>query len=123
MTSPRPGATGGPWQWHGRSMARSRDRPEDELRLTYNVTLGHWPQSMNLSTVGGWLACRSAGQFSTRYGKIEDMVVGMEVALADGRVVGTGTGGPRGAVGPDLNQVFVGSEGTLGVITSADLIV
>src|SRR5438270_5133422 len=94
---------------------------EDDLRLTYNVTLGHWPQSMNLSTVGGWLACRSAGQFSTRYGKIEDMVVGMEVALADGRVVRTGTGGPRGAVGPDLNQVFVGSEGTLGVITSADL--
>jgi alkyldihydroxyacetonephosphate synthase len=94
---------------------------EDELRLTYNVTLGHWPQSVNLSTVGGWLACRSAGQFSTRYGKIEDMVVGMEVVLADGRVVHTGTGGPRAAVGPDLNQVFVGSEGTLGVITSADL--
>jgi alkyldihydroxyacetonephosphate synthase len=94
---------------------------EDELRLTYNLTLGHWPQSINLSTVGGWLACRSAGQFSTRYGKIEDMVVGMEVVLADGRVVRTGTGGPRAAVGPDLNQIFVGSEGTLGVITSAEL--
>jgi len=93
---------------------------EDELRLTYNVTLGHWPQSMNLSTVGGWLACRSAGQFSTRYGKIEDMVVGMDVVLADGRVVRTG-GPPRAAVGPDLNQVFVGSEGTLGVITEATL--
>jgi len=94
---------------------------EDELRLTHNVTLGHWPQSMNLSTVGGWLACRSAGQFSTRYGKIEDMVVDMEVALADGRVVRTGTGGPRAAIGPDLNQVFVGSEGTLGVISAATL--
>jgi len=93
---------------------------EDDLRLTHNVTLGHWPQSMNLSTVGGWLACRSAGQFSTRYGKIEDMVVGMEVALADGNVVRTG-GPPRAAVGPDLNQVFVGSEGTLGVITEATL--
>jgi alkyldihydroxyacetonephosphate synthase len=71
--------------------------------------------------VGGWLACRSAGQYSTRYGKIEDMVVDVEVVLADGRVVHTGPGGPRAAVGPDLNQVFVGSEGTLGVITEATL--
>ena len=45
---------------------------------------GHWPQSMTLSTVGGWLACRGAGQLSTRYGKIEDMVVGLDVVLADG---------------------------------------
>ena len=52
-------------------------------------TLGHWPQSMDLSTVGGWLACRGAGQYSTRYGKIEDMVIGLEVVLADGRVVHT----------------------------------
>jgi alkyldihydroxyacetonephosphate synthase len=94
---------------------------EDELRSKYSVTLGHWPQSVQLSTVGGWLACRSAGQYSTRYGKIEDMVVDVEVVLADGRVVHTGPGGPRAAVGPDLNQVFVGSEGTLGVITSATL--
>jgi alkyldihydroxyacetonephosphate synthase len=93
---------------------------EDELRETYGVTVGHWPQSVNLSTVGGWLACRGAGQYSTRYGKIEDMVVGLEVVLADGSVVRTG-GSPRAAAGPDLNQVFVGSEGTLGVITSAEL--
>ena len=45
---------------------------------------GHWPQSMALSTVGGWLACRGAGQLSTRYGKIEDIVVGLDVVLADG---------------------------------------
>ena len=84
-----------------------------------SLTLGHWPQSMALSTVGGWLACRGAGQYSTRYGKIEDMVVGLEVALADGRLLRTGGAGPRSAVGPDLNQLFVGSEGVLGVITSA----
>jgi alkyldihydroxyacetonephosphate synthase len=93
---------------------------EDELRATYDKTLGHCPQSIDLSTVGGWLACRSAGQYSNRYGKIEDIVVGLDVVLADGRCITTG-GAPRQAVGPDLNQVFVGSEGTLGVITSARL--
>ena len=93
---------------------------EAELR-THDVTLGHWPQSMDLSTVGGWVACRGAGQYSTRYGKIEDMVTGLEVALADGRVIRTGGSGPRAALGPDLSQLFVGSEGTLGVITEAQL--
>ncbi|HTZ10084.1 MAG TPA: FAD-binding oxidoreductase, partial [Acidimicrobiales bacterium] len=85
------------------------------------TTLGHWPQSMALSTVGGWVACRGAGQYSTRYGKIEDMVLGLEVALADGRLVRTGGTGPRAALGPDLTQLFVGSEGVLGVVTEARL--
>jgi alkyldihydroxyacetonephosphate synthase len=85
------------------------------------VTLGHWPQSMDLSTVGGWLACRGAGQYSTRYGKIEDMVVGLQVALADGRIIRTGGAGPRAATGPDLTQLFVGSEGVLGIITESIL--
>lgn len=93
------------------------DKFEDELS-GLDVTVGHWPQSMALSTVGGWLACRGAGQLSNRYGKIEDIVIGLEVVLADGQVITTG-GQPRQAVGPDLNQLFVGSEGTLGVITRA----
>jgi alkyldihydroxyacetonephosphate synthase len=93
---------------------------EASLRADHGVTLGHWPQSIDLSTVGGWLACRSAGQLSTRYGKIEDMVLGLDVVLADGRLVHTG-GAPRAAVGPDLTQLFVGSEGTLGIITGARL--
>jgi alkyldihydroxyacetonephosphate synthase len=97
------------------------DRLENRLRSDHGVTLGHWPQSMALSTVGGWLACRSAGQLSTRYGKIEDMVLGLDVALADGRLLQTGDAAPRAAVGPDLTQLFVGSEGTLGIICGARL--
>ena len=93
--------------------------PDYEAHLRdHGFTGGHWPQSMDISTVGGWIACRGAGQYSTRYGKIEDMVVGLEVALADGRLIRTG-GAPRAAVGPDLSQLFVGAEGTLGVITRA----
>jgi alkyldihydroxyacetonephosphate synthase len=93
---------------------------EDTLRSEHQLTCGHWPQSIALSTVGGWLACRGAGQLSTRYGKIEDIVTGLDVVLADGRSIHTG-GAPRAAVGPDLTQLFVGSEGMLGVITGARL--
>ena len=91
--------------------------PDLEAHLRpLGLTVGHFPQSFDIATVGGWVACRGAGQYSTRYGKIEDMVVGLEVVLADGTVVRTG-GAPRAAAGPDLNQIFVGSEGTLGVVT------
>lgn len=93
---------------------------EDELRAEHGVTCGHWPQSIALSTVGGWLACRGAGQLSGKYGKIEDMVTGLDLVLADGTQLSTG-GAPRAAVGPDLTQLFVGSEGTLGIITGARL--
>ena len=65
--------------WPARS-ATSRT----SCRTDHGLTVGHWPQSIDLATVGGWLACRGAGQYSTRYGKIEDMVVGLEVVLADG---------------------------------------
>lgn len=89
---------------------------EAELRGRHGLSVGHFPQSFELATVGGWVASRGAGQYSTRYGKIEDMVVGLEAVLANGTVVRTG-GAPAAAAGPDLTQLIIGSEGTLGVIT------
>jgi alkyldihydroxyacetonephosphate synthase len=89
---------------------------EAQIRSENGLTVGHFPQSFDLATVGGWVASRGAGQYSTRYGKIEEMVVGLEAVLADGTVVTTG-GAPAAAVGPDLCQLLIGSEGTLGVIT------
>lgn len=82
----------------------------------HSLTVGHFPQSFDISTVGGWVACLGAGQFSTRYGKIDDMVVGLEVVLADGSLIRTG-GAPAAAHGPDVSAMFIGSEGTLGIIT------
>jgi len=84
------------------------------------LTLGHYPQSIDISTLGGWLAERSCGQKSSRYGKIEDMVLGLEVVLADGRIFRTRQR-PKSAAGPDLGRLFMGSGGTLGVITQATL--
>ncbi len=93
---------------------------ENAIREPHGLTVGHHPQSFEISTVGGWVACRGAGQYSTRYGKIEDMVAGLEAVLADGTVIRTGPN-PASAVGPDIDQLLLGSEGTLAVITSVTL--
>ncbi len=89
---------------------------EAELRHRCAMTIGHFPQSFDIATVGGWVACRGAGQYSTRYGKIDSMCAGLEVVLADGTVLQTGHG-PAAAMGPDLTHLFLGSEGTLGIVT------
>jgi alkyldihydroxyacetonephosphate synthase len=86
----------------------------------HGYTLGHFPGSMGTSTLGGWLASRSAGMAATAYGRVEDMVVSLQVVLADGVVLHTRTA-PRRATGPDFNHLFLGSEGTLGVITRAHM--
>lgn len=83
-------------------------------------TLGHYPLSIYASTIGGFLACRSAGVLSNKYGKIEDMVIALRVVLPTGEIIETKRV-PRRATGPDLMQLFVGSEGILGVITEAAL--
>ena len=81
-------------------------------------TLGHFPSSIYMSTLGGWLATRSAGQFSSLYGKIEDMVLSVRAVLGTGEVVVTPE---RPRRGPDLAQLLIGSEGTLCAFTSATL--
>lgn len=84
------------------------------------LTIGHWPQSIEISTVGGWVATRASGQYSTAYGNIEDIVLALEVVLPDGQVIRTRPT-PRAAAGPDLRQLFLGSEGTLGIVTEVTL--
>src|SRR5205814_7402944 len=69
-------------------------------------TLGHFPSSIMCSTLGGWLAARSAGQCSSRYGKIEDMVRSVEVVTGAGELLDTE--GMSWDGGPDLNQLLVG---------------
>jgi alkyldihydroxyacetonephosphate synthase len=92
-----------------------------ELELNdRGVMLPHYPASVDLATVGGYVAARGSGVLSTRYGKIEDLVLALRVAVPTGELIDT-VGVPRHAVGPDLTQLFVGSEGTLGVITRATL--
>jgi alkyldihydroxyacetonephosphate synthase len=83
-------------------------------------TLGHFPSSITVSSVGGFAAARSAGQSSTKYGKFEHMVAGLVAVLPDGTVVERRPQ-PASAAGPDLTQVLLGGEGTLGVITEVTL--
>jgi len=83
-------------------------------------TIGHFPSSIYCSTLGGWIAARGAGQLSSKYGKIEDMVLSLEAVLPDGSIMKTNDA-PREATGPDIDQVIIGSEGTLAVVTAATM--
>jgi alkyldihydroxyacetonephosphate synthase len=81
-------------------------------------TMGHFPQSIDCATLGGWIATRSSGQFSTKYGNIEDMLLAVEAVLPGGRIIRTRKTA-RSSTGPDIKNMFIGSEGTLGIITEA----
>ncbi|HVN53295.1 MAG TPA: FAD-binding oxidoreductase [Anaerolineaceae bacterium] len=94
-------------------------RLEAELNAR-GYTLNHSPQSLDRSTVGGWVATRATGQFSSRWGGIEDMLLALTVALPAGEVIETRLA-PRAALGPELRELFVGAEGTLGVVLDATL--
>jgi len=92
---------------------------ENELQVR-GYTLGHSPQSLDRSTVGGWVATRSTGQFSSRYGSIEDLVVALSAVLPTGERVETPMV-PRAAMGPDPRHFFLGAEGTTGVVVEVTL--
>ncbi|AOW92462.1 flavoprotein [Rhodococcus sp. WMMA185] len=87
----------------------------EELLGAHGFSLGHFPQSFMFATIGGFAATRSSGQASAGYGRFEDMVQGLRVVTPAG-TLDTGRA-PASAAGPDLGELFVGSEGTLGVIT------
>jgi alkyldihydroxyacetonephosphate synthase len=91
---------------------------EDELGRA-GFTLGHFPQSFEYSSVGGWVATRSAGQASTGYGTIEKLVRGLRMVTPAGEIATEPL--PASAAGPQLREVLVGSEGVLGVITESTL--
>jgi alkyldihydroxyacetonephosphate synthase len=91
--------------------------PEAEALLgARGYTIGHFPQSFEYATVGGFAATRSSGQASAGYGRFDDLVVALRVATPAGTL--TLGRAPKSAAGPDLRQLVLGSEGTLGVITS-----
>jgi alkyldihydroxyacetonephosphate synthase len=91
--------------------------PEAEALLAAEgLTLGHYPQSFEFATIGGFAATRSSGQSSAGYGRFDALVVGLRVATPRGEVsLGSS---PANAAGPDLRQLFLGSEGAFGVITA-----
>ncbi|MFF7103915.1 FAD-binding oxidoreductase [Streptomyces nigra] len=91
--------------------------PQAEALLAeHGFTLGHFPQSYEWASIGGFAATRSSGQASAGYGRFDEMVLGLTVATPEG-TLDTGRA-PRSAAGPDLRQLLLGSEGAFGVITS-----
>ncbi|MDX3076927.1 FAD-binding oxidoreductase [Streptomyces sp. MI02-7b] len=91
--------------------------PDAEALLAeQGFTLGHFPQSYEWATIGGFAAARSSGQASAGYGRFDEMVLGLTVATPRGTL--DAGRAPRSAAGPDLRQLVLGSEGALGVITS-----
>ena len=91
----------------------------EELVGARGYTIGHFPQSFEYATIGGFAATRSSGQASAGYGRFDELVLAMRVATPAGSL--TLGRAPRSAAGPDLRQLILGSEGALGVITSVSV--
>jgi alkyldihydroxyacetonephosphate synthase len=89
----------------------------DELGK-YQLMLGHEPDSLEFSTLGGWIATNASGMKKNRYGNIEDLVLDLSVVTADG-VIGRPQIGPRESIGTNPRNLMFGSEGNYGIITSA----
>ncbi len=107
---------------HSRTATLQAGAPGPKLEADLQrqgFSLGHYPDSFEYSTLGGWLATRSAGMQSDAYGKIEDMCVALKLVTPSGTIATRPV--PASSAGPDLNRVVMGSEGVLGVITEATM--
>jgi alkyldihydroxyacetonephosphate synthase len=85
----------------------------------HGYTCGNYPQSFQSAVLGGMAATRAVGTFSTKYGKMDDIVNSLEAVLPDGQIVRTHKA-PKRSTGPELNQLFLGSEGVYGIITKVE---
>jgi alkyldihydroxyacetonephosphate synthase len=103
----------------GPKLEDTLNRAPELFKAARRYTCGHFPQSFEYSSVGGWVVTRGAGQNSTYYGCITDIVAGQKYATPIGTV--TTSTYPREATGPNLNQIMMGSEGTFGVLTEVTL--
>ena len=103
----------------GPALEKALNNAQSVFGAKRNYTCGHFPQSFEYSSVGGWVVTRGAGQNSTYYGTIADIVLSQKYATPIGTVQTSHY--PREATGPDLNQIMMGSEGTFGVLTEVTL--
>jgi alkyldihydroxyacetonephosphate synthase len=103
----------------GPELERILNNAPKTLSARRRYTCGHFPQSFEHSSVGGWVVTRGAGQNSTYYGKIEDMVIAQEYVTPVG--VFKTPEYPRSATGPDFDQIMIGSEGTFGILMNVTL--
>jgi len=104
---------------YGPALEEKLNRAPEYFGAKHRYTCGHLPQSFEYSTVGGWVVTRGAGQNSTYYGKIEDLVVCQEYVTPVGEIKTKEY--PRAAIGPSIDQIMIGSEGAFGVLVSVTL--
>ena len=86
----------------------------------HGYTCGNYPQSFQSACLGGMVATRAIGTFSTKYGKMDDMVTALRAVLPDGRIFASHLA-PKKSTGPEINEIFLGSEGVYGIVTSVEM--
>jgi len=92
----------------------------ENLLNAAGFTSGQYPQSYQSAVLGGMVATRAVGTFSTKYGKMDDMVNSLEVVLSDGKILQTHNA-PKRSTGPELKELFLGSEGAFGIVTKVEM--
>jgi alkyldihydroxyacetonephosphate synthase len=104
---------------YGPALEEALNHAPERFGADDRYTCGHFPQSFEHSSVGGWVVTRGAGQNSTYYGKIEDLVISQEYITPAGTI--RTQDHPRAATGPDFDQIMIGSEGCFGILTAVTL--